>query len=163
MQPDEVLDSLGEAKYKTLLRRIAADPPFKKVTNEMQDCAFLLGYLVIDDEIAPSDNDGDNIQKAQFVLARAQDIFIVDNSFLRRQFSMLVSPMEQQLEEFYNTMGSQYVSEVVHREYEVNGRNQRDIPLTTQFASRISERRPLLLSPSVSSRPLASNGKVEDI
>lgn len=154
-----MLDSLGEAKYKTLLRRLATDPPFQKVSDEMRNCAFLLGYLVIDDEISSAEQDGDKIQKAQFVLARAQDVFIIDNSFLRRQFSMLVSPMEQQLEEFYNMLGSRYVSEVVNRDYEVNGRVQRGIPLTTQFASRVSERRPLLLSPSVSSRPLAPNGK----
>eukprot|EP00804_Cyclotella_cryptica_P009879 CCRYP_014180-RC/>CCRYP_014180-RC protein AED:0.05 eAED:0.05 QI:56/1/1/1/0.9/0.81/11/470/1857 len=126
-KPDEVLDTLGEAKYKTLLRRIASDPPFKQVTKEIRECAFLLGYLVMDEEIS-DDNDGVNIQKAQYVLARADDIYIVDNSFLRRQFSMLVSPMEQQLEDFYHLVGS-----------------------------RISERRPLVLSPFVSSRPLVPN------
>jgi hypothetical protein len=159
-QPDEVLDSLGEKKYKTLLSRIAADPPFKKVTAEMRDCAFLLGYLVMDEEIASDDKEGEgNVQKAQFVLARAEDIYIVDNSFLRRQFSMLICPHEQQLEELYNKVGSRYVSQVVKKEYEVNGRNQRNTTLTAQFASRISERRPLLLSPSVSSRPLVDNGE----
>lgn len=157
-QPDEVLDSLGETKYKTILSRIAADPPFKKVTAEIRDCAFLLGYLVMDEEIASDDKGGEgNVQKAQFVLARAEDIYIVDNSFLRRQFSMLICPHEQQLEEFYNKVGSRYVSQVVKKEYEVNGRSQHNTSLTAQFASRISERKPLLLSPSVSSRPLVSD------
>jgi hypothetical protein len=155
-----VLDSLGEAKYKTLLRRLASDPPFKKVTKEIRECAFLLGYLVMDEEVVPDDKGEGNIQKAQFVLARAEDIYVVDNSFLRRQFSMLVSPMEQQLEDFYHMIGSRYVSEVVKKQYEVKGRNQRDTTLTRKFASRISERRPLLLSPSVSSRPLVPNGKL---
>lgn len=155
-----MLDTLGEAKYKTLLRRVASDPPFKKVTKEIRDCAFLLGYLVMDEETAPDSKDAANIQKAQFVLAQAEDVYIVDNSFLRRQFSMLVSPMEQQLEEFYNLVGSRYVSEVVKKAYEVDGRNQRNTALTKKFASRISERRPLLLSPSISSRPLAPNGKL---
>lgn len=159
-QPDEVLDSLGEAKYKTLLSRIAADPPFKKVTKEIQECAFLLGYLVMDEEITPDDKGDSNIQKARFVLARAEDIYIVDNSFLRRQFSMLICPHEQSLEEFYNKVGCRYVSQVVKKEYEVLGRNQRGTVLATEFANRISERRPLLLSPSVSSRPLVPDGKL---
>ena len=112
----------------------------------------------MDEEIAPDENEG-NVQKCQFVLARAEDIYIVDNSFLRRQFSMLVSPMEQNLEEFYHLVGSRYVSEVVEIDYEVNGIDQDETILTTEFASRISERKPLLLSPSVSSRPLVPNGK----
>ena len=111
----------------------------------------------MDEEIS-DDKDGMNIQKAQYVLARADDIYIVDNSFLRRQFSMLVSPMEQQLEDFYNLVGSRYVSEVVRKEYTVDGRSRRETMLTKQFANRISERRPLVLSPFVSSRPLVPNG-----
>lgn len=154
-----MLDSLGEAKYKTLLSRIAADPPFNKVTREIRDCAFLLGYLVMDEEIAPDDKGESNVQKAQFVLARAEDIYIVDNSFLRRQFSMLICPHEQQLEDFYQQVGSKYVSEVVQKDYEV-GRKKQGTALAEQFSNRISERRPLLLSPSVSSRPLVPNGKL---
>jgi len=153
-KPDEVLDSLGEAKYKMLLRRIASNPPFNHVTKTIKSCPFLLGYLVIDEEVASGDEGG---QKAQYVLARAEDIFLVDNSFLRRQFPMLVSPMEQTLEEFYNKIGSKYVSEVVKKDFEVQGPTWADTPLTQSFASRICERRPLLLSPTNSSRPLLPN------
>lgn len=89
-KPDEVLDSLGEEKYKAILRRIASDPPFKQITKQIRSTPFLLGYLVIDEE-ATNDEDKtkEGGQKAQYVLARAEDIFIVDNSFLRRQFPML--------------------------------------------------------------------------
>jgi len=153
-KPDEVLDSLGEAKYKMLLRRIASDPPFKHITKQIRSCPFLLGYLVMDEEVASGDEGG---QKAQYVLARAEDIYLVDNSFLRRQFHMLVSPMEQTLEEFYNKIGSKYVSEVVKKDFEVQGSTYQDTALTKSFASRIRERRPLLLSPTNSSRPLLPN------
>ena len=88
-----MLDSLGESKYKMLLRRVAADPPFKNITKDIRSCPFLLGYLVMDEEMVSREEDPANGQKAQYVLARAEDIYIVDNSFLRRQFSMLVSPM----------------------------------------------------------------------
>jgi len=156
-KPDEVLDCLGEPKYKQLLRKIAADPPFKHVSKDIRTCPFLLGYLVMDEELESDGKTSATEQKAQFVLARAEDIFIVDNSFLRRQFSMLVSPMEQQLEEFYNLIGSKYVSQVVKKEFQVEGRAQRNTPLSISFAERIEERAPLLLSSSISSRPLISN------
>ena len=113
-KPDEVLDSLGETKYKTLLRRIASNPPVKHITSQIRQSPFLLGYLVIDEERGGDNNDeegNDQGQQAQYVLARAEDIYIVDNSFLRRQFPMLVAPMEQTLEEFYNKIGSKYVSQ----------------------------------------------------
>jgi len=158
-KPDEVLDSLGEDKYKALLRRVAANPPFKSITKQIRQSPFLLGYLVIDEEISSgeSSEEKDKGQKAQYVLARADDIYIVDNSFLRRQFSMLVAPMEQTLEEFYNRVGSKYVSQVVKKEYEVQGRTYKGTALTKSMAARLLERKPLLLSPTNSSRPLAPN------
>lgn len=71
-RPDEVLDSLGEAKYKAVLRRLASDPPFRHVTSKIRSCPFLLGYLVIDEEVGDGGDEGgkDNVQKAQYVLAR---------------------------------------------------------------------------------------------
>jgi hypothetical protein len=155
-KPDEVLDSIGEPKYKTLLRRIAANPPFKRITAEIRSAPFLLGYLIVDEE----ESEGDETKarsKAQFLLAKANDIHIVDNAFLRRQFPMLISPMEQTLEEFYRRIGSKYVSEVVKKDFEVLGNTQRGTPLANSCADRINERRPLLLSPSITSRPLVSN------
>jgi hypothetical protein len=85
----------GELQYKAVLQRIASDPPFKHVTKRISSSPFLLGYLVVDEEVMSGDEGKKNGQNAQYVLARAEEIYIVDNSFLRRQFSMLVSPMEQ--------------------------------------------------------------------
>lgn len=155
-KPDEVLDSLGEPKYKMLLRRIAADPPFKRITADIRSAPFLLGYLIVDED----ESEGDESKarsKAQYILAKADDIHIVDNAFLRRQFPMLISPMEQTLEEFYRRIGSKYVSEVVKKNFEVMGSTRRGTPLANSCADRIKERRPLLLSPSITSRPLVSN------
>lgn len=155
-KPDAVLDSLGEASYKALLRRIAANPPFRILTKEIRSCPFLLGYLVIDEDLA-EDEEKKEGHHAQYVLACAEDIFIVDNSFLRRQFPMLCAPMEQSLEDFYASVGSRYVSQVVKKEHEVNGRTSVDTPLTRSFAARLRERRPLLLSPMNSNRALAKD------
>jgi hypothetical protein len=155
-KPDEVLDSIGEPKYKALLCRIAANPPYKRVTPEIKSTPFLLGYLIVDND-EPEGDEMKSPSKAQYLLAKAEDIYIVDNSFLRRQFPMLIGPMEQNLEELYRSIGSKYVSEVIHKDFEVLGKTHRDTPLTRSFAERIKERRPLLLSPTITSRPLVSN------
>ena len=42
---------------------------------------------------------------------------------------------EQQLEEFYNMIGSKYVSQVVRKDFEVQGTG-RNTPLTKEFANR---------------------------
>ena len=86
---------LGEPQYKAVLQRIASNPPFKHITKQISSSPFLLGYLVVDEEVIGGDEGKNNGQKAQYCLARAEEIYIVDNSFLRRQFPMLVSPMEQ--------------------------------------------------------------------
>ena len=154
-KPDQTLDLLGECSYKSILHRIAANPPFVNVTNRISSCPFLLGYLVVDEEAVGEDEGKE--QRAQYVLARAEDIYIVDNSFLRRQFPMLVAPMEQTLEDFYHFIGSRYVSEVVKKDFELQGRTYQNTALTMSLANRLRERRSLLLSPTNSSRPLATN------
>jgi hypothetical protein len=60
------------------------------------------------------------------------------------------------LEEFYNRIGSKYVSEVVKKDFEVRGGTY-DTALAKSLASRLRERRPLLLSPTNSSRPMVQN------
>jgi hypothetical protein len=155
-KPDQTLDLLGERSYKSVLQRIAAHPPFKHVTNRISSCPFLLAYLVVDEEVVSEEDKGKE-QRVQYVLARAEDIYIVDNSFLRRQFPMLVAPMEQTLEDFYHFIGSRYVSEVVKKDFELQGRTYQNTALTVSLTNRLRERRSLLLSPTNSSRPLATN------
>jgi hypothetical protein len=62
----------SEAKYKQFLRRVAAHRPFGKVTSEIRDSPFLLAYSVSKE---------DSKEKTNFELARASDIYIIDNSF----------------------------------------------------------------------------------
>jgi hypothetical protein len=71
--PKEVLAAAkSEAKYKQYLRRVAAHRPFGRVTPEIRDSPFLLAYSVSKEE---------SKEKATFELAKAQDIYIIDNSF----------------------------------------------------------------------------------
>ena len=67
------------------------------------------------------------------------------------------APHESDLEEFYAMIGSKYISKVVAKEFDVLGDTKADSELTKALAERIKERSPLLVSPSVTSRPLVKN------
>ena len=146
--PQKMLDKLGsEEKYKTLLRRMAANPPFRRVTPNIQNVAFLLAYKIVEEE--------NGEEKRIYKLAKACDIFIIDNSFYGRVFPVLRAPQESDLENFYHELGSHYISKQVHKTFEVIGKTEsRNTEVTRLLAERIRERTPLLVSPSVTSRPL---------
>lgn len=149
--PQDVLNSLGsESKYRSLLRRIASNPPFSHLTSEIQNSSFLLAYTLTYQDSGSPDS-------GTFELAKAKDIYIVDNSFFGRMFPVKRAPHESDLEDFYVKLGSSYISKSVDRRFEVVGKPQSDTPLTNALKQRILERGPLLVSPSVTSRPLASN------
>lgn len=148
--PQDVLDTLGsEVKYRALLRRIAANPPFNRVTPEIQNAPFLIAYT-------ESKGDGSS-QSGTFHLARAAEIYVVDNSFFGRMFSVKRAPHESDLEDFYIRLGSSYISKSVDRRFEFVGRPSADTDLTNALKRRILERSPLLVSPNVTTRPLVSN------
>ena len=148
--PEKVLNTLGsEAKYRALLRRIAANPPFHRVSPEIKNSPFLLAYKIEEDDSGEG--------KSSYLLAKAEDIYIIDNSFYGRMFPVIRAPHESDLEDFYNALGSSYISKKVKTSYEVIGRPQQGTVLTKQLADRIKERSPLLVSPSVTSRPLVPN------
>lgn len=148
--PEKVLETVGsEAKYRTLLRRIAANPPFHRLTPEIENAPFLLGYKIEEDEKGEG--------KSNYLLAKAKEIYIIDNSFFGRMFPVIRAPHESDLEDFYNALGSSFISKKVKTSYDVIGKSRQGTSLTKQLADRIKERSPLLVSPSVTSRPLVSN------
>jgi hypothetical protein len=137
--PGEVLATLGsEAKYRALLRRIAANPPFQRVTPSIRNAPFLLAYKIQEDD------EGEGMAKANYLLAKAEDTYIIDNSFLGRMFPVIRAPHESDLEDFYYSLGSSYISKQVSTSYEVIACHKSDTALTTQLAQRIKERSPLL-------------------
>lgn len=140
----------SEEKYRLFLRRVAANRPFRRVTNEIRQSPFLLAYSV-------NSSEGENNEKASFELARAEEIFIIDNSFFGRMFPVKRAPHESDLEDFYALIGSKYISKEVGKNFDVIGDAKRETVLTRSLLERIQERSPLLVSPSVTSRPLVSN------
>jgi len=158
--PQTVLENVGgEANYRALLRRIAADPPFTSVTPQIAQTPFLIAYtLTGNGEKKEASNSSSSVAGATYELAKAADIYIVDNSFLARMFSRTKrAPHESDLEELYVLLGSQYISKAVSRRFELVGHPSSDTDLTNALKRRILERIPLLVSPNVTSRPLVTN------
>jgi hypothetical protein len=150
--PQQVLGALkSEEKYKMFLRRVAAHRPFRRATAEIRDSPFLLAYSISGE---------DSKEAANFELARAQDMYIIDNSFFGRMFPVKRAPHESDLEDFYALIGTKYISKEVNKKYDIVGVAQKNTSLTKALLDRIHERSPLLVSPSVTSRPLAANAAV---
>ena len=161
--PIAVMQALGtnEKKYRALLRRIAADPPFSVVNDKIRNTPFLLAYSLNYDTSSKKDGDDDDTNKAAdsatFDLVAARDIYIIDNSFFGRMFKVYRAPPETDLEDFYAMIGSQYISKSVERRFEVVGKPMQHTPLTRALQERVKERAPLLVSPHVTTRPLVNN------
>ncbi|KAI0565871.1 Histidine kinase/HSP90-like ATPase [Gracilaria domingensis] len=154
--PQKVLEKLGgEEKYRTLLRRIAANPPFRSVSKELRATPFLLAYQLESDEVDEIETQ-DTLQtvKARYTIAKAEDICIIDNSFFARMFNVLSAPQESDLEDFYARLGAKYISQRIEKSFEVTGGSSQGTPIAKDFARRVNERRPLLVSANVTSRPL---------
>ena len=87
--PDDILSTLGEKRYRLLLRRLAANPPFSKVSPQIRKAPFLLAYSL---------GEEDSKDKETFKLAKAEDVYVIDNSFFGRMFPVLRAPHESDLE-----------------------------------------------------------------
>ena len=152
--PKAVLQSLGnEKKYRSLLRRIAAQPPFSNVTQTIRKAPFLIAYTASE----KADDEKKTGEALTYELAAAEDIYIIDNSFFGRMFPVKRAPHESDLEEFYALLGSRYISKSVDRRFEHVGKAMENTPLTNALRERILERAPLLLSPHVTTRPLVED------
>jgi len=148
--PKEVLAAVkNEENYRALLRRIASYPPFRRVTDEIRESPFLLAYSVVETK---STN-----EKITYELAKAADIFVIDNSFFGRMFPVKRAPQESDLEEFYALLGAGYISKVVKKKFDIIGAYEQGTNATNELIERMKERTPLLLSASNSSRSLLVN------
>jgi len=149
--PQVVLSAVkNEESYRALLRRVAAHPPFRIVTDEIRNAPFLLAYSMVEEKSTSSE--------VNFQLAKAADIFIIDNSFFGRMFPVQRAPHESDLEEFYALLGSSYISKVVKKKFDVIGDYVQDAAAAKSLLGRIQERSPLLLSSGNSSRSLLVDG-----
>ena len=156
--PQDVLNTLGsEKKYRSLLRRVAADPPFpiSRPPANVKNAPFLLAYRV--KSYSDANTEGSVSDKLTHQLAKADDIYVIDNSNYGRMFTVNRAPPESDLEDFYIRLGAHYISKSVERRFEVMGSPKSDTTLTNALRERLCERGPLLVSPNITSRPLVSD------
>ncbi|KAG0309556.1 hypothetical protein BGZ98_001297 [Dissophora globulifera] len=163
----------GVENYKSILRQIASHMHIirtnKALVNEMIRAQFLLGEKRInqdleEDSSTSSQNkdtkgaeagEGDSSNMGQVVvqykLARASEIYLIDDTVLQQIFTPLSAPMESLLETLYESLGSTWISKQVN---EIS-RPQGAIAVTRRsetLQELIIERAPLLLSDHPSNR-----------
>ena len=162
-KPKEVLKKVGHEKYVYLLHRIASEP-MRNISPQIRQAPFLLAYkqdveLKEEGEVK-NEKEADDATAARPVLAKAEDIYLIDNSLLGRMFShVLHAPHETDLEHLYERMGSQYISKSVNKNHRIIGRQLKETSLTREFGRRLKERKALLISPKNTSRPLVKDAE----
>ncbi|KAI8335578.1 hypothetical protein BC941DRAFT_430703 [Chlamydoabsidia padenii] len=126
----------GGERYLTVLRQIAGQ--YQQISNHrqllqsMKSKPCLVGIKrssIAEDSTQELDKDGDNNSTGlkvdesrdedfvQYRLAKATDIFIIDDTMGQHIFSPLSAPMEPLLEEFYANLGSDRLSKQIKETY----------------------------------------------
>ncbi|KAI8605357.1 hypothetical protein EDD21DRAFT_363843 [Dissophora ornata] len=163
----------GVESYKSILRQIASHMHVirtnKALLNEMIRTPFLLGEKRINQDLEEEsssaakgsdskeaeagEDDSSNMGQAivQYKLARASDIYLIDDTVLQQIFTPLSAPMENLLETLYENLGSTWISKQVKE----TSRPQGALAVTRRsenLQELIVERAPLLLSDHPSNR-----------
>ncbi|KAF9088566.1 hypothetical protein BGX23_007256 [Mortierella sp. AD031] len=163
----------GVENYKSILRQIASHMHVirnqRALVAEMMRTPFLLGEKRINQDVDDEtdggskgsdekgdDDDGEGSSShgqvvVQYKLAKASDIYLIDDTVLQQIFTPLGAPMESLLESLYESLGSTWISTQVR---EAN-RPQGAIAVTRRsetLQELIVERAPLLLSDHPPSR-----------
>ncbi|KAJ3134361.1 hypothetical protein HK100_003665 [Physocladia obscura] len=140
--PQSFMNQLGFAKYLQVLRTIAANyyqlRSNRSLVSEMRESAFLVG---VKSEQRSGDGEDDNLQ---YQLAKAKEIYIMDDTVLGQLFTPLGCPIETLLEEMYNDLGSQWLTTQVSEVTTPQGRTI-STDRTRKLQMLINERALLLL------------------
>ncbi|KAF9330531.1 hypothetical protein BG006_006519 [Podila minutissima] len=145
----------GVENYKSILRQIASHMHVirtqKALVNEMIKSPFLLGEKRISQDTEdPEGGEGEDSANmgqvvVQYKLARASEIYLIDDTVLQQIFTPLSAPIESHLEALYESLGSTWISKQVKE----NNRPQGALAATRRsenLQELIVERAPLLLS-----------------
>ncbi|KAF9360799.1 hypothetical protein BGX34_007497 [Mortierella sp. NVP85] len=172
--PEDFLNRNGGVEsYKSILRQIATHLHIirtnRPLLEEMMRSPFLLGEKRFNqdpDEVSLSgetitdgkqgssnDESDDNVGQVivRYKLARASDIYLVDDNVLQQIFTPFCAPMEELLESLYESLGSTWISRQVRENYKPMGRLTRT-SRSDALQALIVERAPLLLNGQSASR-----------
>ncbi|KAI8902649.1 hypothetical protein BC833DRAFT_616580 [Globomyces pollinis-pini] len=138
--PSEFVKNNNFEAYLELLRQIAVNYRTIKyntsLLQEMKTSAFLIGIKINSNE--------DSSKKQEYQLARASDIYLIDDTVLSQLFTPLGAPIDEILEAMYFDLGSKWLSSQVNEAYSPKGSPiQSDISIDLQRT--INDRAPILL------------------
>jgi hypothetical protein len=132
---------LSPMRYQDLLRLIAShlNTLAENTRRNLKNCKFLLATKIRSPdttfassgesletpheiaadqhEIGADQQEIASIQHLEYILDKASNIVLVDDTLLQRQFNPLCSPLDAGLESFYEALGSRYISDEVTRRY----------------------------------------------
>ena len=133
-EPARIFGVLGVDGYLDLLRRLAAlsrDKANKAVIREIKktNSSFLLAYTEIDPGAGKESNSTEKANEdeedaiKQYSLASADQTVIVDDlvSYSLFRSSLVCAPLEDALEDFYMSLGTPLLSELVEEQYIIVG------------------------------------------
>ncbi|KAG0222294.1 hypothetical protein B0O80DRAFT_113406 [Mortierella sp. GBAus27b] len=175
--PEDFLNRNGGVEsYKSILRQIATHMHIirthKSLLDEMIRAPFLLGEKRInqdsDEESLSGETVADGKQDAgseddnaaddglgqvvvHYKLARANEIYLVDDTVLQQIFTPFCAPMEEILESLYESLGSTWISRQVRESCKPQGKLERT-HRSEALQGLIVERAPLLLNGHTPSR-----------
>ncbi|KND02056.1 uncharacterized protein SPPG_02560 [Spizellomyces punctatus DAOM BR117] len=146
--PTQFLDTLGHEKYLELIRNVATHYPTlrtdKGLQSRMRSAAWLIGIVAAGGDEDGAEEDGKVQDQYHVKLARAMDIYIIDDTVVNQLFKPLGAPTDEVLEAMYTDLGSRWLSSVVTTEERPRG-NQRFTQVSAELQKLIRQRAPLLL------------------
>ncbi len=148
-EPARIFSVLGDSRYLELLRSVAASwrtlKKDKTLVKDMRNSKCLLAYREIR-TLSDQEEDEDSGVKV-WELATASQIVIVDDIITYNLFrsSLLASPMEETLEDFYHSLGSPEVASLLE-EHQSIGMIAKDETQALKLQQLIQERARLFLA-----------------
>ena len=117
--PDHFLNTMGVESYLGLLRQLAAHYSLlkndKSLYRDMKNRPFLLGLKSTSNTGSDGKSGGDSLtsRATQYKLAKASDIYLIDDTVLGQLFNPLGAPIEAIIESMYQDLGSPWLSQQV--------------------------------------------------
>ncbi|OBZ84104.1 hypothetical protein A0J61_07846 [Choanephora cucurbitarum] len=156
--------SSGGERYLNVLRQIAGQfyliQSNRQLLSDMKSKPFLVGIkrsTISDQQHQDEGKEASNPMAAdeefvQYQLAKASDIFIIDDTMGHQIFSPLSAPMEPLLEDFYANLGSKMLSTQIREAYSYTS-NIGVTPKTKQIAEMVFERTPIIIYQMMNDNP----------
>ncbi|KAI9486689.1 MAG: hypothetical protein EXX96DRAFT_496731 [Benjaminiella poitrasii] len=144
--------SSGGERYLNVLRQIAGQfyliRSNRRLINEMKTKPFLVGIkrttLSEQQQKKTPESNEEEENFIQYRLAKADDIFIIDDTTGQQVFSPLSAPMEPLLEDFYTALGSKLLSTQIREAYSYVS-NMGVTDKSKQITEVIFERTPIII------------------